>query len=340
MGIKSRFSDYFPIYIEHSKGKPTSIKELANEIDSNEKNWSYFEKQLGEYTKHFSSTTKYKFLEQLKDFQDGFIDYLKKQESKLSFDNSDDILNKFINALMTFYSSENLPMGSSLMVKNLYDSHRLEEHRYNFINFNYTSILEKCLQTIPNRIVCKRAVSGEKIDRIGQIVHVHGYCDQYPLMGLDNDSQIINKSLAQDKSFSRYVVKPSLNEALRMNYDKNSTELILRSQIICVYGMSLGETDKKWWNLILNWLSKDAHNQLIIYNYDEQYTFSNQFAWIDKEDEIVQKLSSYSNNEIKIEDLISRIHISVNKNIFQMNLLVEKIEDILVEELNELLTSA
>lgn len=330
MGMKSKFTDFFPIYVAQKKSETESLSDLKKDIAENEGDWSYFEKQLGEYTKKFTSATKKAFISQVKDFENSFIAYLKQQESNLSFENSASILTLMTNALLTYYSVNNLHTESSLRIKALYDSHLSENHRYNFINFNYTSVLENCLKVFSNSIICKRKFREfEKNDGIGKIVHVHGSYDSFPLMGLNDESQIANKELANDKSFVRYIVKPLLNAAHRMNYDKESTELISTSKLICVYGMSLGETDKKWWDIILNWLSKDSARQLIIFDYDEQYTSSNQFSWLEKEDSIIDKLAIYSSNEsLEIETLRPRIHIAVNKNIFQMDLTTENNENI------------
>ena len=84
--------------------------------------------------------------------------------------------------------------------------------------------------------------------------------------------------------------------------------------------MSLGETDKKWWQLLLKWIVSDGNRQLIIFDYDENYTESSQFDWIDKQDSILDILTSYAEEPIDMESISSRIHIAVHKNIFALNL--------------------
>lgn len=322
VGMKSKFSHYFPIYIEESKNKKTSLRGLADNISMNEDKWSYFEKQLGEYTTNFTSDNKLNFRNQLRDFERSFVDYLKKEEQLLSFENHKDISNQMISALTTFYLNGNLHTASSNMVKKLYESNRGQHHRYNFISFNYTSVLDNCLITIENKHVKKRQVGTYTYnDIIGEIVHVHGNCDNFPITGVNDVSQIKNEELAKDDKFVRYLVKPMINNRLRMNYDLESSRLIANSSIVCIYGMALGETDKKWWDKILSWLNSNSDHQLIIFDYDENYTTTSQFDWLDKEDSILEKLQAYSSNkDINIDKLRERIHISVNKNIFEMNL--------------------
>ena len=322
MGMRSKFSDYFPIYIAQSKNKKISLKGLADHIAQNEDNWSYFERQLGHYTNEFMLETKKVFVDQVKDFEKGFMVYLKGQEKKLSFENNQKIAHRMIDALLTFYSDNNLPRQSAQDISKIYSLFSKESITYNFINFNYTSVLKKCMDTIPQNIVCKRKISNnEYVDKIGQIVHVHGYSDKYPIMGVNDASQISNKELATDDRFVRYIVKPVINQRLRQNNDTDADKLIAESTIICIYGMSLGETDKQWWNKILAWLHNNTNRQLIIFEYDEQFTMTTQFDRIEKEDAILDKLAEYNNNSIiAVEKLRSRIHIAVHKNIFQMNL--------------------
>lgn len=322
MGMKSKFSDYFPVYIEQSKSKKISLKGLADHIEEDKENWSYFERQLGYYTDEFIPETKKLYFDQVKDFEKGFINYLKIQESKLLFNNSQKIAHMMIDALLSYHSDNNLPRQSAKDIERIYDKYKNENITYNFINFNYTSVLEKVLNTIPQKIVCKRKGSNtEYIDKIGSIVYVHGRSDRHPIMGVNDVSQISNKELANDGKFARYIVKPILNSRLRQNNDIDAENLIFESNVICIYGMSLGETDKQWWNKILAWLYNNANHHLIIFDYDEQYTTSTQFDRIEKEDSILDKLTEYNTNGIiNVEKLRTRIHIAVHKNIFQMNL--------------------
>ena len=140
-----------------------------------------------------------------------------------------------------------------------------------------------------------------------------------------------NKDLAEDGVFCRYIVKPLLNQFLRQGNDANTTSIIKQSTIICVYGMALGETDKKWWKLLIEWLNGSAERQLVVYEYDDKYNTSTQFGWLEKEDLIINKLAQYSEMGEDIEKLRSRIHIAIHKNIFSMRLRMRT-----EEEMNEL----
>lgn len=323
LGMKSRFKDFFPIYLKESQNKEQRIKQLSDNITESYDTWADFEKKLGEYTLKFTPETQQDFIDQVKDFEIGFIAYLKEQESKLSFEQSDKIAHIMTEALTKFYSPDNLAIESSSAVARVYNQLREESHFYNFVNFNYTSLLSKALQTIPQNIVCKRKLNenAEKVDKIGKIVHVHGYCDKLPITGVNDASQIANKELAKDTRFARYIIKPSINQFLRQGYDRDATNVIKSSTIICVYGMSLGATDRKWWDLLMQWLSANSNRQLILFEYDDKYSPTTPYSWLEKEDSTIDKLTGYNSNKtLSVENMRSRIHIAIHKNIFEMEL--------------------
>ena len=318
MGMESKFKDFFPIYEAKSLNKEDRIKKLSQEIGNDYDTWADFESALGKYTLKFTAETKQDFIDQVRDFEEEFVEYLKLQESMLSFNFTKLISDTMINGLTKYY--DNLAPDSKSVFTDIYYKYTSDNHTYNFINFNYTQVLEKCLDTILSKIVCKRKFGdSERTDKIGKVIHVHGRCDAIPIIGVNDVGQVQNKELAKDSRFTGYIVKPSLNKLLRLGNDKASVEIINQSKLICVYGMSLGATDKTWWNLILNWLNDNGERQIVIFDYDRKYTTSNQFSWLEKENLYIDKLSSFSNG-IDVEKLRSRIHIAVHKNIFEMDL--------------------
>ena len=247
----------------------------------------------------------------------GFIDYLKKEEEHLDIENIQNFSYNFSKALSDFYLNDNLPYGSAEAIKNVFSGNKSSAHNYNFINFNYSNVLDRCLLTVENGVVKKRSVGGnEKKDIIKENVHVHGKYGVYPMMGVNDSSQISNKELAKDTEFISNFVKPLINERIRMGFHAKAKKLIDESTIICVYGMALGETDKIWWKNIVNWLVTNSTRHLVIFDYDEEYTMNSQFAWIKKENTYINKLGNLSG--VSVESVRSRIHLAVHKNIFSI----------------------
>lgn len=327
LGMKSRFKDFFPRYVKKSEDKKPEIRRLSEEIGSDYDTWADFETQMGKYTQNFGKEDSQLLRQQFEDFQLEFVQYLREEEQELSFSKQEAISNMMISALSHFYENPNLLPQSHNAVAAVHSKYNTA-HKYSFICFNYTSILEKCLATIPSGLIQKRKVNGyTQEDKVGKVVHVHGTLDNAPLMGVDNATQIANKELAADKRFVRYLVKPLLNSAHRTNQEEDAKKMISESQIICVYGMAMGATDQSWWSRIISWLHNGVERHLVIFDYDSKFNHSSQFSWIEKEDLYIDKLAEYTKGSgIDVENLRNRIHIAVHRNIFEMNLRTQREE--------------
>ena len=177
------------------------------------------------------------------------------------------------------------------------------------------------MDRIPGKkVTVRKGETIELVDKIGEVVHVHGYVDRHPIIGLNDKEQIQNKELAEDRKFCRYIIKPTINSLIRQQFDQKATEIISSSNIICIYGMSLGATDKKWWDFILRWLKDGTNRQLVIFDYDDEYTSSTHFDLIEKEDDIIEKLNNYCNaGNVDAFTFRSRIHIAIHKNIIKQD---------------------
>jgi hypothetical protein len=317
-GIASRFIDFFPIYQAESLIKPDEIRMLSEEIGSDYKTWADFESALGDYTEKFSEETKDRFINQVKDFEISFIEYIKNQEKLLNFKNTSLIRGTFEKALTGFFKNDVLNTVSSNIIVRLFNNHRNEDYICNFISFNYTGIVSKCLEVV------KANKTKDLKYNIGSLVNVHGKCDFYPIMGVNDAKQIKNKELANDSYFTSIIVKPKINKLIGNNNEINARDLINRSTIIVIYGMSLGKTDALWWDAIIQWLNANAERQLVLFDYDPGFQTTMPFDWIDKNERIKNKILSYSSRKDINKGLLrDRIHIAVHKNLFEMDLMKE-----------------
>lgn len=333
LGLKSRFSDYYPIYIEQAKSKPNFLKGLADNISSDLQNWSDFEIEMGRYTDKFTPSTKRQYIFQINDFENGLANYLQNEEAKINPLDANKVCDKIISTLKTFYIHPNLPNGSSDAINRIFNEHKLDDFIYNFIDFNYTTVLDKCLNSIPDKLISSRTVGIKTLKRsIGDIVHVHGSIGDSPIIGLNDISQISNSELRYDKNFSDLIVKPKINSLICSGNDTKTDRIIQNSNIICVYGMSLGYTDKIWWETIIKWLEKDSSRELIIYNCDKQFTASTHVNTILKRKDILNTLFLLAKDaKIIFEKIRPHIHISLNRNIFEMDLIKKDTEEEQVE---------
>ena len=320
VGLPSKFVDFFPVYEKNSKGKPDEIRELANNIGKDYETWADFEAALGQYTAQFTPDQKKKIEKQVEDFLIDFGKYLKNQERNIRYRNKQDIANKMKKAIRDFYLS--LQRLAAEDIRHIMSIYGTESITYNFVSFNYTNILEKCLNTIPDKIVATRKI-GEKLidDKIGKVIHAHGTYGDSPVMGVGDAQQIANKELSRDRWFTDRFVKSDLCRRINNANDSDALFEINKSTIICIYGMSLGKTDIRWWKALMEWLSQDRNRRLVIFHYDENFSQAAPLYRLDIEDDIIEKLDTFRDNKrVSMDSLRGKIHVAVSDNIFEMNL--------------------
>ena len=97
--------------------------------------------------------------------------------------------------------------------------------------------------------------------------------------------------------------------------------MIQDSHIIYMFGVSIGETDKRWWQYIVNRLHS-GNCRLVIFWYSEQSLSNQQLAelWI-LEQGVKDKLLSYSDlNEEEKAIVKERIFVKINSDFLKIRL--------------------
>ena len=154
-------------------------------------------------------------------------------------------------------------------VNNTKTHFRNEEYFVQFVSFNYTNALDKIVEDCKknNVDVGKHTNNSGSLmtDKIGNVFHVHGTVEGDALLGVNDTSQIENEFLQADTTFVTTFVKRNTNEYLGQQRTSKTKDIIYKSNIICVFGMSIGDTDKMWWEELVNWLIASNLRKLIIF---------------------------------------------------------------------------
>ena len=93
-----------------------------------------------------------------------------------------------INAL-----AKPFPTEKRSVIDEIYSRYKSEDTIFNFINFNYTDTLDKCIAQIKkNQAVLGQHRYGQRTHnhRIGITQHVHGTIDSQMVFGVNDESQI------------------------------------------------------------------------------------------------------------------------------------------------------
>lgn len=322
LGLNTSYENFYEQYCINQNDDTYNIKDFKTMLKRRNKDnkrkiidWSDFEKAFGQHSRKFTLETKRDYIERFEHFVMSFNQYLEDEEKKADYSNKDSIAETMKNGVTTFFHIRPADRDAIQAIYNHLGSTRT----YNFISFNYTKTVDRCAQ------ILKESLKKDSLRKVDKVLHIHGYIEENMIMGVNDPTQITKTELANDVDVVREIVKPQQNADVRSNYEKKVTETINASDIICVYGMSIGETDKKWWNLIASWLAKSKNRALVIMNYDKKYTPKFTFYQNRYTDEVVNRFITLSEQpESVVEDIRSRIFVGMNHNVFAMNLRKEE----------------
>lgn len=185
-----------------------------------------------------------------------------------------------------------------------------------FISFNYTNVLDKCVSVLAQDPPLKtwNPGNGNRSFKVNpDVIHVHGQLEQYPIMGVNDKTQVKNQEVLKN-NVDTAIIKPLCNQALGELWQETALTQINNSRIICIFGLSLGPTDAIWWEKITLWLKDNQNRLLIIYwHTGEIIDQINIYNRIQKISEVQHKILGFANlEETEIDGLSKRIHVIFN----------------------------
>lgn len=268
-GIDTSYASFYNWYLAQPSRTP-SIQHLKdnikNDIVGEGKNWSDFEIGLGQYTSHFTLENIDDFFTCYEDAHEQMLAYLQRQRATADFSAlSSRGLDDLRDAMTHFYAELNPREASSFQT--LLSADPSESKKLSFISFNYTDVLDTCVKHLSERPlsawVHRQVTQTFYVDP--EVIHVHGDSNIYPILGVNDESQIANQALLSNPRFREIMIKPQSVNSIGQFWHRDAEKLIARSKIICIWGMSLGESDAKWWAQIISWLKGDPNRRLIIF---------------------------------------------------------------------------
>lgn len=259
LGMKTAFKDICEAYIKE-KSNNKIISDFKNELrkDSpNYKNWSDFEIAMGKYSENYNDFEDFKLC--VHSFRSFMVKYLLKEEEQyLNFLDKHQIPNFKFDVLLSNIRDSIYLSPKNAVAEDLKQGGLIEE---SFISFNYTTILDKIISFYNRNLNISQKYSN--------VIHIHNDLNSGILFGVDNEEQIANVTFRGDKRKNRTFIKPFLNNEMNYNKVNNVIKTIRNSEVICVYGMSFGDSDLTWKNEVFNWLKTSQSNILVYFSYND-----------------------------------------------------------------------
>lgn len=319
LGLNTRYSDFYPYFIE----KSTEANMIRAWLEKDELLWADLEEQLGKKLKNVEESEQEKFYEDKAELDGLLLEYLGQEQERVSMKSKEkEIANEFARSLITF--SNNLSETDRISIASTCDIYKNEEFKYCFICFNYTDVLDQIVsitRKLKSPITTHQGVSITKSNLLGNVLHIHGTLSEEMILGVNDINQVNNEFLKSDEEFLDTFIKRRMNDSIGQRKTEYARKMIAESHIICIFGMSIGSTDRMWWEEIVKWLSVSNVNKLIIYykGYKEELNRKLPVNTIRLNNRLKREILEKGGADMedpKIDKVKQRIFISFNTNIF------------------------
>ena len=320
LGLKTSYSEFVAWY-KNTTPKTETLRKFREFINENEELWSAAEEELGRYTAQFDVGAGDAFNECHKDICEHLAQYLKDEQGKF---HSQALVSE-IEGAFSQLKSLTFPFHTQEkdVLNAVYANRKSEDIVFNFINYNYTDTLDQCLELVRSKqglLGSHRHLNTTHNHTIGVFHHVHGTVNGQMVFGVNDKSQITKPEIFNCEDGDLYediLIKQQANQGYQENADTKAKKLLDDSHILYIYGMSIGITDKLWWERVCNWLAGSTERHIIFHCFDLPAE-----GVIDTDRKIAErkarrKITDYSQlDDQKKRAIESRIHVT-DANLFQ-----------------------
>lgn len=311
LGLKTRYTDFYPFYLSKEH-----CDLLSNAISDNYKRWADLEIALGQFLSELTFDDVDEFLDSKGVLENDLAEYLRSEEQCFKLSDKTPC-SDFSKKLAEFYKE------FSAKDQTEYTSWQKSINgpiRYQFISFNYTDALDRIVfQAKTQAFPGTHTSSNTRYqDELGDILHIHGTLTNNLILGINDVTQIANPLLHDKNGLTDYIVKPTVNASLGERQTESAKRIIDSSDYVCIYGMSLGDTDMLWWEYLLSWLSGKSSRRLVLYVHGGQTgnpSGQQKLRQIDKWKNIFFQKANATNDIIKTR---SQIIVLIQSGIFDL----------------------
>lgn len=280
--------------------------------------WADLEFQLGAFTKRLKEENQEtgiaeRFLDDFETLREDLNEYLKgiqiQDNVQINADFSEILfttMDKFFNGVLEQEHDE---------IQSMLSENTNSHFNYRFISFNYTNSLQLVLQN-SSKDTKRNSFNNSNLNQNFNkaIINVHGVIDRFLTLGLNDESQLATDFFERDDLID--LLKPDSLANSREYRRRNAENVIENSDIIVIFGMSIGSTDKHWWEKIAEVLLKAKNKKLIIHLYEKEPSYLSsrkvRLRRKKKKDEFLSHLDNLDLSDEKISQLRKKIYIVTN----------------------------
>lgn len=268
LGLKTRYMDFYKWYVDRNReNTPDVVRMFTSEINDfikeNRKkegdaiDWSDMELALGQYT---NKVPRDQFETLLLDIADNLKAYLRIEYENRIHRKAYDVEKFKIQLADPITDNFNIQRKRILQA---FQEQLTSGIEIRIISFNYTQTIEDLLDFKERQIW--ESKTGQTVE-LKIIKHIHHILtDENILVGMNDVQQIANGNYHDDKNICEIFVKPSANRILGNYVDWQCESIIEDTDLFVLYGTSVGETDRYWWNMIAKRLLQSENTARMIW---------------------------------------------------------------------------
>lgn len=265
-GLRTRTTDFMDAFSNKHGDDEGPVGSLARQIKKEgPETWADFEKKLGEYAATIDETEGDGAADAALDCKDAIdfdlAEFIAGEDSRIT----DDFVNANADAVMgsiALWYSALQPLERQSIARSYFANYTTD---VSVVTLNYTSLLPRLFLAFgTNGHVAP--VGSEQITSIRfiRLVQAHGSLEKEPICGVNDVSQIRSDALASNEAVAKNYVKGKMQELFGSDQAHKATNAIQSSDIVIIYGLSLGETDARWWEEVVKLLRRDSDRYVIL----------------------------------------------------------------------------
>lgn len=270
-GIPTSYAHFYEYYLQLMPAENESevVKQfqvrMYNELlEHQTEKWSDMEKGLGVETMQYSSAGDFEtvYMHVYNHLME-YIDYAYRLSDVAKFDNPEKtIYQDLIKPWQHLVPSDIEQVEMSFK--------RVNDVHVRILSFNYTDTFNR-VSDLQKRVNGVLGMEHAMTYHYDGCIHIHHALSTHDIiLGVDNTDQIANKELAKYESIGNLIVKPQTNHALGTLIDRQCKDTISYSDIISIYGVSLGETDATWWKEIGKRIKSDLDVRVLYFPFEKE----------------------------------------------------------------------
>ena len=241
-GMATSYPEFYKYLANNVKDGSALLEKMKSAITEDTVLWSDMESGLGEFTA---------VTENAEEFDNFYFElsghlqnYLKNENDKFAPDSK--LKHKFLDDFVNC----NKYLGA--LDKGRHDAF-LNRHSFSskdiyVMTLNYTNTLEKILDYNTSTGVFTKNLT--HYNNLQGVIHIHGQLDSSIIIGVDNTEQIKNDQFRDNEDIKDCMIKMQSNQAMKETRHLRCVKLINETNLIILMGVSLGDSDAYWWELI------------------------------------------------------------------------------------------